>query len=445
MPCHSKPPCRPSPRWSALALCAVLAGCGLIPHDSKDPLTRQQYKQHIMEIDAAEAVVDPIERCLAYPTPPEFDWSQATMRLLCLDMWQAVTHLPKLKRMIDAKDWPGLETHYAALLQRHYAGDDPEFILYRSFPLHSWGNDAEADRYTTQWLDGAPDSAYAHMARGMVLMDRAMTAGDGGPPGLLASARARAAAHLAEQAERILRRASELEPRLLPAYRERLTAAMLIGDAEAQQRLLDQALAQSPQSYYLRERYMETYVPPWHMPFDWMQPIAEKAAPYLQKNPRLHLLRARAASWKGREYLDLGLDGNALDAYRAGLPSGPDAHMLFTAADIAHREGHHLQAIMYWTQTMRFSRYTHMRALEGRASAWWHLDEGERAYCDYKALLALDATHATALRYVAAYEPRLRAKGIAPAGVCGPGNAHAARLRAIVAGAGRSHGQTEQH
>lgn len=411
----------------------MLTGCSLVPHGSEDPLTLQEYKKHVMAIDEAEAVADPIERCLAYPTPPEFDWPQATMRLLCLDMWQTVSHLPELKRMIDAKDWPGLEAHYATLLQRHYAGDDPEFILYRSFPLYSWASDEEADRYTTRWLDGAPDSPYAHMARGMILVDRALAAGGGRPARLFPDARMRAASRLAAQAEHILSRASALEPRLLPAYRQRLTAAMLLGDSDAQKRLLEQALAQSPQSFYVRERYMETYTPPWHAPFDWMHPFADEAAPYLKKNPRLHLLRARAASWTGREYLDLGWHGNALDAYRAGLQSGPDVETLSTAANIAFREEHHLQAIMYWTQLMRFSRYKPLRALEGRAAAWWHMDEGERAYCDYKALLVFDADHETALKYIASYEPRLRAKGTALSGVCGPGNGHARRLRAIVA------------
>jgi len=419
--------------WAAVVLlAAALCGCEWLRHPSIDPMSFKEYQRHVVDIDTAEAIRDPVERCMAYPNPPEFKWPSNLVRLGCEDMWRPVTPLATLQRMIDRQDWAGLDRHYAELVRRHHDGDDPEALLYRSFPLASWKDDAEEEAYTQKWLKGAPHSAYASMTRGQVLLNRAWRAKERGDADGNRAAAMKVATPLAKEAVALLRAASARDPRLMPAYRECLSAAMLTGDTDAMEGILEAAEAQAPNDYYVRDKFMQALEPEWYGSFDDMAAFAERVRPRARKNPRLLILLARAEAWKGDRFLGRGWYGNALDQYRKGLQIAPEEGVLFTAANIAYREGHYAQAMMYWSQVIRFSRSQGEDALKHRASAWNKLDESTRGFCDYRTVVERDPSDGAARDYVRSTEADFRRRGIDYAALCGPGNVQARRLRKML-------------
>lgn len=429
------PVLRPShrPRWIVVLLLPMaLCGCEWFRHPSIDPMSFKEYQRHVVDIDTAEAISDPLERCMAYPNPPEFKWPSNLIRLGCEDMWRPVTPLSTIERMIDRQDWTGLDRHYAELVRRHHDGEDPEALLYRSFPLASWKSDADEETYTLKWLQGAPQSAYANMTRGQVLLNRAWREKERGDADGKPAAAMRVAAPLANQAAALLRTASTRDPRLMPAYRERLSAAMLTGNTEQMEAILEAAEAQSPSDYYVRDKFMEALEPEWFGSFDDMAAFAERVRPYVRKNPRLRILLARAEAWKGDHYLARGWYGNALDQYRKGLQFAPEESVLFTAANIAYREGHYAQSMMYWSQVIRFSRYQGEAALKHRAAAWTKLGDGTRGFCDYKTVVERDPSDKDAREYIRSSEADFRKRRIDFARLCGPGNMQATRLRKML-------------
>ena len=422
----------------AAILPVVLGGCQWFKHEPASLIDFKEFQKHIAVVDEAEAIADPVKRCLHYPTPPTFNWSPALIEALCADMHMPVDHLPKIKRMIDAKDWAGLEAHFTDILRRHYSGEDPEYMIYRSFPLYSWKSKQEADNYTLRWLKAAPDDAYANMTRGNLLTHRAWEVRGGGSSsetdkrlGYLAAAdkeQMKIAATLAKEAQVLLRKATILQPRLIVAYGTLINAEMLAGDSEKISDTFDQATRQSPHTYYVRNTLMNFLEPRWGGSLREMDRLVDEAEPHVARNPRLALLRARRVSMAGNLFLGREWYGNALDQYREALEFAPEDNALGTAANIAYLEQRYLQAIVYSTQDMRFSRDI-SHALSMRGSALEKIGEPTRAYCDYQAAIEDYPGEKTARRRIPKLEELFVKHKVDRRTICGPNNPDSKALR----------------
>lgn len=99
----------------ALAACLAVTGCsrgaGEIPELSK----RSIYAGIFTKIDQAEAIDDPLARCLAYPDPPHLAWPRPLVEALCGDVRTPSMPIDDLKRLIDRRDWSGLHERYAVI------------------------------------------------------------------------------------------------------------------------------------------------------------------------------------------------------------------------------------------------------------------------------------------------------------------------------------------
>ncbi len=406
----------------------VLSGCKWFKHEPSSLMSFQEFQQHVVVIDEAEAIADPVERCLRYPTPPGFKWSRALIEGLCADMHTPVDHLPDIKRMIDAKDWAGLEAHYTEILRRHYSGEDPEYLIHRSFPIHSWKSPQEADDYTLRWLEAAPDDAYANMTRGNLLDHRAWEVRGGNFSSKTDQKQMKNAVALAKEAATLLRNASILQPRLTPAYRTLINTQMLVGDSEEIGETFGRAIRQSSHSYYVRSTLIHFLQPKWGGSLSDMDRLVDESEPYLARNPRLALLRARRVGMEGERFLKREWYGNALDLYREALEIAPEDTVLKAAANIAYRERRYVQAIVYSTQEIRFSRGT-ADARSKRGAALEKIGEPERAYCDYQAAIKENPGENWSKRRISKLEQLFSTQKIDLNTLCGPDNAAAKVLR----------------
>lgn len=407
----------------------TLSGCQWFKHDAANPMKLPEFMAHVVEIDQAEAVVDPVKRCLSYPTPSEFQWPNALIEAMCMDMHTPVDHLPAIKRMIDAKDWAGLEAHYTDILRRHYSGEDPEYLIHRSFPIRSWKNPEEADDYTLRWLEAAPDDAYANMTRGNLLDHRAWEARGEKSSSETNEKQMKSAMTLAKEAEILLRKASILQPRLIPAYRTLINTQMLAGNSEKIGETFASAIRQSPHSYYVRNTLINFLQPKWGGSLREMDALVDESEPHIARNPRLSLLRARRVGMDGYRFLKREWYGNALDEYRESLQSGPEDNALATGANLAYRERHYIQAIVYSTQEIRFSR-DNAYALSRRGSAWEQFGERRRAYCDFRAAVEAGlGEDSVAKSRIPVLEALFVKHNIDIKTVCGPNNPDVRDLR----------------
>jgi tetratricopeptide (TPR) repeat protein len=330
--------------------------CDRMPPEIPALSQRSEYEKLFAAIDRAEAENDPIKRCLIYPSPPHLNWSPTLIEALCRDKFTGGSFAAELKPMIDAREWNKLDAHFAEYLERHYSGEDPEYRLYRAFPLISWESGSDADRYTLRWVKGAPDSPYANTARAKILMSRAWKIRGDGFTKDIQPQRMRRANDLTQQASVLLNRAINQEPRLLPAYDLLLDAYAFNGQTGMRKRALKAALRQSPTSYYVRASAAHYMRQAWGGTLDEVDALVEEARPQFARNPRLAMLVQYRDNEKGRVFDIQERYRRALPPLRAALRSGPSFEALIRAERSASNLGYHVEGLMYLSQNIRFER-----------------------------------------------------------------------------------------
>lgn len=391
-----------------LSIALSVSSCDRKPEAIPDLSNRNEYEEIFAGIDRAEAEKDPVQRCLIYPSPPHLDWSPALIDALCRDKFTGGSFASELKPMIDAREWEKLDAHFAGFLKRHYSGEDPEYRIYRSFPLISWKSDADAERYTLRWLKGAPMSPYANTARAKILMSKAWKIRGGDFAKDVPPERMRLAMNLARQASILLNRAIKQEPRLLPAYDIMMEAYILGGQPQMMRQALSAALNQSPSSYYVRSTaatYMSSF---WGGTLAELDAMAEGARPHFARNPRLTMLTPYREIEKGRRFEVENDFRHALPLLRAALKAGPSHESLARAEYSAKRLGHNVESLIYLSQNIRFERAP-ADELMRRAGLWESNGDHVRALRDLRAAAELYPNDPKTAQKLAEAEKRAQA------------------------------------
>jgi tetratricopeptide (TPR) repeat protein len=340
----------------ALMGALLLSGCDFKPFQISELSERSESELAFETIDRAEAIADPVQRCIEYPSPPQVQWSKSMIETFCHDVFMEVPQAVTVKAMIDQKDWKGLQAYYDGYLARHLAGEDPEAVLYRVFPANSWRDEDEADRYSRRWLQARPEDAYANTLRAKHLIRRAWVVRGSGFASEISTENMRKTIALAREASVLLTRAVKAEPRLMPAYQTLIEAYMLGERPELMRRALQVASQQSPSNYYVREEAGDYLRLIWGGTPAELDALADDARRHLDRNPRLSLLLANNttqlghARYRGKRY------GRALAAARDALESGPDYSALQLGADASERVGYETETIVYLSQIIRFNR-----------------------------------------------------------------------------------------
>jgi hypothetical protein len=170
---------------------------------------------------------DPLLRCLGFPDWPGNAWPAGLPEAHCHFLFDPVPSLAEVAAALTTGDLAGIDARYLALLEGHFDATAPSESIHTAFAR--FDASADAGTVSTQWLELAPDSAFARAARASHLLARAQPAPDAEepPPG---SAERAATDALVEGAAELYRQALVIEPRLLPAHAELARIALDRGD-----------------------------------------------------------------------------------------------------------------------------------------------------------------------------------------------------------------------
>jgi tetratricopeptide (TPR) repeat protein len=377
----------------AILVALLIPGCKRGSSEIPELSKRSSYSKIFQQNDRAEAKTDPLERCLSYPSPPHLPWPESLTSALCADLHTPVMQAADIKPLIDKGDWKALRDRYAAYLERHYSGADPEKLLYRVFPENSWKNQKEADSYTRKWVAAQPDDPFANTARGTFLMSAAWDARGTGYFKEVPDAKKREMYRHALEATVHLRKAITAEPKLMPAYRQLIDAYALGGKSEWIPAAVRAATRQSPSTFYVRSIAANYYQRKWGGSESDMNALIADAERHLKQNPRLAMIRTDSERELGDAASDNKKYRSALAQYRRALAHGPDNTALLNAAYVAPKLGYHAEKIVYLTQDIRFSKDGRDSLLK-RGAIWESDGDFRRAMNDYQAakkLYPLDA------------------------------------------------------
>lgn len=365
----------------------------------------EPWRAYLIQARAAEQIKDPLQRCLAFPDLPGNRWPPGHAAAHCHHHHaHARLSLAEIAAFVDRGDLSGLEARLDASQRRHFDATESGEDIHDVFNYGLFDPSPEADRVTSKWLERAPESAYANLARGSYLHRSAWKARGARFSAYTPKASMRRMSELMEQAIPYVERALQLDPKLMPAY----TALVEIGMADSRPELMERAFergnAVDPACVEMANVRMRALSPRWGGSYEQMLAYAAELLPHVARKPQLamHL----AAPFADRaDRLDAADDYGAemRQVLSVALGSGSDEDTLRSAANLALNSTDvprdRWQALAYLLQESRFRD----NSAWGKRQVAWELvrDEPEWSLRYSLSALALEPDNAFG-RYVAA-------------------------------------------
>jgi len=326
------------------------------PAAPSDPATAppllppEGYQRYLIAVLEAEALKDPVKRCLAYPELPGNEWPKGMAEGLCA----LVPEEGSLDELDKVLKQPGggadLDRRYAALLDLHYAGPKGKDRIFRAYDIFDESPHAAA--VAQEWVRQSPDSAYARTARAWQLVDAGWDA--------------RGAKFMRETPQDNVRRMQDFfaralpdldfalkqNPRLLPAC-TRLISIGKSSSAQLEEIGSNLCLKADPASYRVMGALLAASQPKWGGSQDQMRALVAMARAHEASNPTLGEFRSFQAGYAVGE--DTSDDQSASNAQLLEQVSRMSSGHLQDTARVLGNLQRWWDSFVYASQAIRFN------------------------------------------------------------------------------------------
>lgn len=342
----------------------------------------------------AEALADPLQRCLAYPDPPGSHWSHDTVVAYCEYRTQPVPTFAEVATLIRAGKAAEVDRRFARMLQAQLGDADAHGRLDRAF-YEDFENGSFAIRPTLDaWKRDSPSSAFAFAASGYAYVQMATAARGGQYMSETPQSNVDAMDKLLAQADADLRQAIALDPRVTPAYTAMINAGGLsLGRAYA----LDagkRGLAVAPDNNAIYGMLMWLQQPKWGGSLSGMDQLAQQAQEHAAANPLLKMLLTERPLYQVQNcHCDPAIE---LASYPAAIDQVPLSGYLYQAGDAARGKSYPASAV-YLSEALRFNPGID-DARQQRIADLMEFDEADWALAE--ATRMIDAAPDDASRYM---------------------------------------------
>jgi tetratricopeptide (TPR) repeat protein len=307
-------------------------------------------------IRVAEKIEDPFERCMAYPNPPEFNWSHALVEAQCRRLSRHMLGWKEIQDALDQGHPARIDQAFDGYFAKNFDEPGQHGFLTWTFWWMFQSSSTWADDATNAWVRSDPQSAYALAARGIHYTESAYAArGDR----LYASTPETNVVRMREFAGRArtdLVESLKRNPRLIAAYHGLLRITRL-GEDDGRDEWIRQALALDPADAWIYQDWLDNVDPKWGGSYAEMERVAAQAALHADANPSLALFKATPLCIKADEYRCESCDKDgekSLALYREAGAIGPAGCFLDGAGAAAVLAQDLPTAVRYYSQAYRF-------------------------------------------------------------------------------------------
>ena len=327
----------------------------------------------------AERIADPLQRCLAFPDLPGNQWPAGHAAAHCRHHHSNTRPiLADIRNLIDKGDVAALDRRMDAILQQHYAAEGFSEEIHDTFEYLLNNSDEETEQLTAAWLEKAPDSAYAHLARGSFYRASAWAARGEKYSSETSRESMRRMSEFADKALPHLEKAASLNPKLIPAFTSMIDLGMLDSRMEVERKGIKQAEKLDPACLELARKKMQALQPRWGGTYEQMLAYSNQLTTYLDRRPQLSMYVGKPYSDRGdRLIADKQFTQETQEILDVALAVGTDEDALRDAANVSANRTDvapdHWRAVAYLLQETRFRE----------TSAWgarqiaWRLGRGE--------------------------------------------------------------------
>lgn len=344
-----------------------------------------EYAGHIAAIRAADAIADPLQRCLAYPDLPGNTWAPGVAKARCV-MFQTPPEYPldRIEATLAQPDGGAtLDAAFDALLAAHFT--DPDRRDHINIFLRGVFGDGDldkAERLARAWLAASPDSPHAHAALGRVLESRGWKARGGRYFADTPRAKVETMGNYFVEAALEYGTALEANPKLLPACIGLMAIGRQSSD-ELQAYATDRCFKADPASYYVVQELMNAAEPRWGGSEAALRRVAAHAMARIEQNPVLAVFDFEHAYYAIAQMEDG--DAQAIAVLEPAALRVPNAAYLRMVGGAYLRQHELWKALIYLSQALRFmpeyaqeSRFRSV-TLEALGETAWARADAERA------------------------------------------------------------------
>lgn len=356
--------------------------------------TREEGYAFFAAAKKAEALADPLQRCLAYPDPPGSHWSRDAVRAYCRYRLQPAITFAEVRELVQQGKAAELDRRFAAAL--HAQQTDPvshgllDRIYYQDFDDGSFDVRPTLDA----WKRDSPRSAFAWAASGTAYLAMAWRARGTAYIRDTPADQIEAMDRLLAQADSDLRQAIALDPQVTPAHSALIRAGQMGFGKAYTNAAIRAGLAAAPDNYSIHGAAIAAREPKWGGSLEAMDRLAAQAQAHAAANPLLKLLLSE------RPYYEVvNRDctvAEALAAYPGALDQVAGYGYLAYVGKLA--DDHHDTAVagIYLSEALRFDPARDDWRIR-RSRALVDFDESAWAVADLGRVLAHSPRDAAAL------------------------------------------------
>ncbi|KFN41013.1 tetratricopeptide repeat protein [Arenimonas oryziterrae] len=236
---------------------------------------------------AADALADPLERCLAYPDLPGNAWPRDLAKASCEMVFGREITLSEIDGYLDRKALAELDAIYRGYMERHFSHDDFDESIHGAL-LHP-GDAGDFDRTTARWLEMAPQSAFALASRAEYLRLQAHGARGGELASKTPRENFRRMSEYVGQAIELNYRALAIEPRLMQSYAGLIDLGKLDSRPDVVMDAVQKGRKQDPWCRAITGYLMESLEPQWGGSLEEMMALSAELQPHVAERPLLAL------------------------------------------------------------------------------------------------------------------------------------------------------------
>lgn len=242
----------------------------------------------------ADAIADPLERCLALPDVPGNRWPVGLVKAHCEYAHGPYLTPAQLSALVERKAFAELDARFRADLDKHYLKEGFSEAIHRDFQVFDGG--AESDRLSKLWLESAPQSAFALAARGEHYLRAAWNARGSQWASETDDWKLARMGMLASMATDLLQKSLEREPKLIHSYANLIDVARMHGADEMNLKAFTAGSRLDPLCRSLGIMRMASLRPRWGGSYEAMAAYSSQLAPFERDRPLVANVRAEYAA-----------------------------------------------------------------------------------------------------------------------------------------------------
>lgn len=250
-------------------------------------------RDFVADVRAADKVADPLQRCLHFPDPPSMHWNEALVAEMCrLSALKLVT-VEEISRRLARGEAASVDATFD-----DYATQDADAakhgIQFRAFESLFESDNPAVGAVVDEWVKQAPGSANALAARGIFRVRSGYEARGTASAGETPDANVEAMRRLVALGVADLEASLKVNPRFAVPATYLLSAHRSGGDQDLIAAEGKRAVELAPTEHRVYIFWLTAASPLWGGSIENLHAIVEAAKPYVDKNPLLQLVNARA-------------------------------------------------------------------------------------------------------------------------------------------------------